>query len=429
MPATIESLPIELLAHVATYLDFQPVGSLRLASRTLLSKLSPVHLPQFFAYKNVKLDHGSLHELIYMTCPGRAGCVLQHCFITGVLSNDSDSLALTRLLTDAFVNLKRNSPCAGLVSLRVNVRASPEGSRFNHNEEDESPWSPPQDSSLLQISCCMARQTFETITAALLESQLSVNEYFDVLGGVQGCSLSYRDALPSITHLASTTTVFGSLKKLTLRLSSIRISSVRIPDTYDQSVYSTDRIRQSMHGSSLLQRLLVMLVSMPHLEELDIHWYNFSSLDSDDNLDLDITVPLESPHLKLKDCSLRGLYVAEEDLLRYLKAVRPNNLTLTDIHLIPGSWTSIFEYLSSSISPITSYRLDDLRESDGLLVHFNGMPGQSKFPYRGVQMGPSTLTRQMGEDGGAIRYQTTRRRPLGSPERVRWLRNKRLEFG
>ncbi|KAI0483744.1 hypothetical protein F4859DRAFT_473980 [Xylaria cf. heliscus] len=96
--------------------------------------------------------------------------------------------------------------------------------------------------------------------------------------------------------------------------------------------------------------------------------------------------------------------------------------------MIPGTWTAIFEYLSS-VSSITSYHLDDLREGDNLLLHFNDMPGQSKFPYYGVQMGPSTLTRQMCEIGATIRYKCTTRRPLGSGARTRWRGSKQLEFG
>ncbi|KAI0903987.1 hypothetical protein F4823DRAFT_242174 [Ustulina deusta] len=434
MPATIESLPVELVVHVATYLDFQPVCSLRLASRTLAGKLSPAHLPQFFAYKNVKLDYGSLNDLVYMTCPGRAGCSLQHCTITGVVADESGEPALTRLLTDAFANLKRNSSRASLVSLRVNAESRPEGICT----DNERPLGfSVQDNGVFELNCRRelriiwhtAQQTFETTMAALRECHLSVSEHFELFGAVRGCGLSYRDALLPITQLASATTVFSLLKKLTMRLSSIRISSVQISSTYDQSM----TVRQSMHGSSLLQGLLVILASMPHLEELDIHWYNIGSLDStsleNSTVDLDVAAPLESPHLNLKACSLRGLYVAGEDLLRYLKAARPTKLTLTDIRLIPGTWTPIFEYLSSSISPITSYHLDDLRESDGLLVHFDDVPGQSKFPYRGVQMGPSTLTRQMGEVGATIRYQCTTRRPLGSGARMRWLESKKLEFG
>ncbi|KAI0815446.1 hypothetical protein GGR55DRAFT_628904 [Xylaria sp. FL0064] len=420
MPATIECLPVELIAHIATYLEFQPVCSLRLASRTLAGKLSPAYLPQFFAYKNVKFDHESLNEFVYMTYPGRAGCVLRHCTITVV---EESRLVLTRLLNDAFTNLKQNSPRAGLVSLRVNAESLPKGT-FYH--------------LALEMLWRTAQQTFETTMTALRKCHLPVSEHLELRGSVQGCSLSYRDALFRITDLASATTVFGLLKKLTMSLSSMCITSVQIPSAYDRSMYGTAHVRQSVHGSSVIQGLLVMLASMPHLEELHIHSYNVGSLFSSlveegimnlDNMNLDVTAPLDPAHLNLKACSLRGLYVAEEDLLRYLKAVRPTKLILADIRLIPRTWTPIFECLSSSTLPITYYHLDDLREGDGLLVHFDDVPGQSKFPYCGVQMGPSTLTRQMDEVGATIRYRCTTRWPLGSGERKRWLESKTLEFG
>ncbi|KAI1352295.1 hypothetical protein F5Y01DRAFT_97964 [Xylaria sp. FL0043] len=422
MPATIESLPVELVVHVANYLDFQPVCSLRLASRTLADKLSPAYLPRFFAYKNVKFDDASLKEFVYMTRPGRAGCVLRHCTITVV--GRASRLGATRLLNDAFTNLERNSPRAGLVSLRVKAGSLPRDRLYYH--------------MALPGHWHTAQQTFETIMTALRECHLPVSEHLELRGSVQGCSLSYRGALFRITDLASATTVFGLLKQLTMSLSSMCINSVQIPSAYDRNMYGTDRVEQSVHGSSLLQGLLVMLASMPHLEELDIHWYNVGSFFSNrpgagimnlDDMNLNVTAPLEPAHVNLKACSLRGLYVAGEGLLRYLEAVRPTKLTLTDIRLIPGTWTPIFECLSSSTLPITYYHLDDLRQGDGLLVHFDDVPGQAKFSYRDVQMGPSTLTRRMSEVGTPIRYRCTTQRPLGSGARTRWLESKKLEFG
>ncbi|KAI1272734.1 hypothetical protein F5Y07DRAFT_403100 [Xylaria sp. FL0933] len=439
MPATIESLPVELVVHVANYLDFQPACSLRLASRTLADKLSPACLPQFFVYKNVKLDYESLNEFAYMTYPGRAGCVLQHCTITGVAGDEPGEPALTtRRLNDAFAALKRNSPRAGLVSLRVNAESPTLEDLVNEDAQslqDDDDAFKLNTHRALRILWRTAQEAFETTMAALRESHLPVSEHVELRGVVHGCNLSYRETLLRITQLASATTVFSSLKKLTMSLSSMHMSLVQIPNSYDRTLYGKTLVRQSMHGSSLLQRLLAMLVFMPHLEELDIYWYNVgssdsSSLEEDDTMNLDVTPPFEPPHLHLKACSLRGLYVAGEDLLRYLKAVRPTKLTLTDIRLIPGTWTPIFECLSSSSLPITSYHLDDLREGRyGFLVHFDDVPGQAKFPYRGVQMGPSTLTRRMSEIGTAIRYQCTTRRPLGSGARTRWLEGKTLEFG
>ncbi|KAI0483745.1 hypothetical protein F4859DRAFT_529048 [Xylaria cf. heliscus] len=310
MPATIESLPVELVVHIATYLDFQPVCSLRLASRTLAGKLALAHLPRFFAYKNVKLDHRSLNDFAYMTCPGRAGCGLRHCTITGAVADEPGAPDLTRLLTEAFVNLRRNSPRASLVSLRVNITdPRPRGPTPLRQDIIEL-----FSRQALRAICHAAEQTFEITMAALHESRLSVSQHFELLGAIQGCNLSYRDAFLRITQLAPATTIFSLLKRLTMSLSSMRMPLIQIPNTIDQSI----------HGSNLLRGLLVIQASIPHLEELDIHWYNIGSLYSpsleNDAEDLNITTTLESPNLNLKVCSLRGLYVAGEDLLRYIKA-------------------------------------------------------------------------------------------------------------
>ncbi|KAI1294011.1 hypothetical protein F5Y03DRAFT_399758 [Xylaria venustula] len=410
MLATIDSLPVELVAHVATYLHFHQICSLRLASRTLAAKLCPENLPRLFAYKTVKLDYQSLNDFIYMTSPDRAGCVLKHCTITNTLVREPRDPAFTRLLNKAFVNLKRNSPRAGLVSLCVNVDLPP------------SSWANGVPS---------AWYTAQMTMAALRECHLSVSEHLR-FSAAQECSLPYRNALPLITQLASSTTVFSSLKKLTMGLCSTRAPKDYTSGAYFLGINSITDVRQSMHGSCLLRGLLIMLESMPRLEELDIHWYNvrtYPPTAEDGYMDLEVAAAIEPLHINLKACSFRGLYIPVDDLLQYLKAVQPAKLTLTDVRLVSGTWTHIFEYLSSTTSPITSYHLDDLYESDGLMVHFDDVPGQSKFPYRGVQMGPSTLTRRIGEVGKRIRYQCTTRTLINSRTMRNWVWSKTMEFG
>jgi hypothetical protein len=119
--------------------------------------------------------------------------------------------------------------------------------------------------------------------------------------------------------------------------------------------------------------------------------------------------------------------VSKSDLLQFLEAVRPATVTLTDVHLVSGTYASVFHYLTSPDSPVACYHLDDVREGNAL-VHFEA-PGSSKFRYTGGNVGPSSLTRQAGHVKEAIHYRFAPGRPLGSGARMRWRKSKAEEFG
>lgn len=136
---------------------------------------------------------------------------------------------------------------------------------------------------------------------------------------------------------------------------------------------------------------------------------------------------ISSASISLKECGLSGIYVSGSDLLEFLKATRPAILTLTDVHLISGTYTSILTYLTSPDSPITCYHLDDIYEGNHL-VYFN-VPGRSKFRYLRDNPGPSSLTRQTSHVKEEITYRFANGRPLGSGERMRWLKSKAEEYG
>ncbi|TRX91474.1 hypothetical protein FHL15_007698 [Xylaria flabelliformis] len=368
MKRSLEVLPVELVDQIVTLLELRDIRSLRLTSRTLESKISHAKL---FAHKHVELDEESLRSMVYMTSPGRAGSLLQHCTIVGNarsdISNTPDSDEHVRLLTEAFINLKKHSPGARLVSLRLSViergRNSTDGILGYISRSDMS---------------ATALRIFDITITALHASELPVDEHLNLFGGVSGCDLS-SNAFLSINQRFASMPIFRALKKLTVRLSLL--------------IVRPDNSSQSTHGTLLLQGLLEMSVIMPELEHLDIHCFYIANRRS--SALVDSTVKLnrsnQSHVLHLKTCSLRGLCVLDNDLLEFLKAVHPVALTMTYVWLISGTWTSIFEYMTSSVSPIRYYHLNDLRESK-MLVHFD--------------------TRQTKEVKEVIRYRIALRRAL-----------------
>ncbi|KAI1452466.1 hypothetical protein F4805DRAFT_447374 [Annulohypoxylon moriforme] len=350
--------------------------------------------------------------MVHITSQGHLGCLLQHCTITGVAGSDTSGTRNDdehiRLLSKAFSNLKQRSPKSGLASLclRVSVR--------NRDSTSES-YSP----SLRKSIWTTALRTFNVIMAALHESQLPVDEHLDIYGGVSRCSLTY-DALLPLTQRFTSMSIFSSLKKLTVSLSSPFMDLEE--STLDSATGIPEQSSQTTHGKLALQGLLDISSIMPKLENLDVHWYNIIAYDTSIT-PLNPAVELgHSNFACLKTCRLSGVYIIESDLLDLVKAIHPAALTMTDVRLTLGTYSSIFEYMTLLNTPITYYHLDDLREGHAL-VHFD-VPGKAKFPYRGITMGPSTLTRQQDEVKDALRYRITYKRPLGSGERMHWWRSK-----
>ncbi|KAI1357245.1 hypothetical protein F5Y08DRAFT_324748 [Xylaria arbuscula] len=387
MPPTLKSLPLEVILQITAYLTIQSILNLRLTCRALSFQLSPHNNARFFLKKTLSIDKPSVDELAYMTEQGRPGCFMQHCTIISV-AHDENYPANSQLLTNAFKNLGKNSSSSGL------------GSR--------SFGTPPY---------------IPYITKTRLDGTTLQNNNEDLHDVAVRRSLPYSDVLPTPTGPAPWLSALTSLRHLTINLTSKSLPSDQTSDT--STTRNEVNYDQSLHCTILLERTIQLLEIMPQIETLHLYWYNCGIPGQPP-----IAVPQEpSPlvsEISLQHCSIQGMYIPSDRLLAFLKSVRPAKLHMTDIYLISGSWIPIFEYLSSTIM---SYYLDDLRENAGQLVHFDGIGGNSKFRYSGVEMGPSTLLWRSGEARAAIEYRCTASRPMGSPERRRWLWEKVRDFG
>ncbi|KAL2008289.1 hypothetical protein VTN00DRAFT_8271 [Thermoascus crustaceus] len=396
MKSPLEALHIELIELIVTFLEPCDIASLRLTSRTIVNKASQGQ--------------------------GHLGRLLQHCTITGIVRNETtaadEGTEHLRLLTEAFRNLKQRSPKGGLSSLCLRVAARIEGADGELTEPDSfGSWRTVWDAAL---------RTFNVTMAALNESQLTVGEHLDIFGSLKGCTLAC-DAFLAFAQKFASMHIFGSLKRLTVSLSAPYKAATEHES--EAAVTETEAQAESRHSNLILQSIMQVLPIMPELESLDLHWYNLGASMS--------TSPVpsatrqgsgtSSASTSLKECSLRGIYVSESDLLQFLEAVHPATLTLTDVRLVSGTYASIFKYLTSPDSPVTCYHLDDIREKNAL-VHFD-VPGSSKFRYSRDTVGPSSLTRQTSHVKEEIHYRFARGRAIGSGERWRWLKSKAQEFG
>lgn len=423
MASPLETLIIELIEEIVTRLEFSDIAALRLTSRSISAKASTGRFRSFFKAKTIDLTTESLLRFVEATKKGQPGCLLQHCTIRSIIradapaSNDEDGTENRRLLSKAFQNFRQGSLGRSLLSLNLRVAVLVDDSHGNLIMPKEylngrEVWK-------------TALQTFRGTMAALRESQLPITQDLNIFGNVKGCSLGFDAFLDEfINDLEATKEVFGSLKKLTARLS--------VPPDLgeDPQARGPPDAQIEEKRNDFLQEFLDVLPTMGQLESLDIHWYklqgdSYAEPSAISHKQRDTISGL--PHLK--ECHLRGVFTSEEYLLHFLSALRPTEVTLRFIRLTSGSYTSVFQYLTSQDSEVAKYLLDDLVENKKV-VHFN-TPGSPKFSFlpRGPTVGPSTLSRAGAQSKEPIKFHFAGSRPLGSPERMRWIRHWAQEFG
>lgn len=399
MESYLEALPIELIGHIMSFLDLRNIAPLRLTSCNMENKTFRAGFSTFFNNKDVKLTTSTLHEMVHITSQSRLGCLLQHCTITGIVRDETTvphiSAECMSPLTEAFRNLKQHSTKGGLKSLCLRVAARIEDADGDLVEPDSfHSWQP---------VWAVAVHTFNVVMAALDGSHLVVHEHLDIFGSLRGCSL------PSDVFMArnfASMNAFRALKKLTVSLSAPRETT---------SKYTEES------QSELLLDMMQMSRNMPEMAFLNLHWYRLIYTGYEPILS---NLPpvygemyTKSAPLCLKECTLRGIHVYESDLLGFLEAVCPRDLTLENVTLLSGTFASVFRYLSDPDSVVASYHLDDIKERR-CLVHFD-VPGNPKFRYMRGNVGPSTLTRSAGHVKETINYCINQGRALGSGERVR----------
>lgn len=434
---SLTNLPPELIAKIACELCLGEMASLRLTNRAISAMMS--HAPSFTAYfksRAVFLTPESLRTFVHMTSESHSlGCALQDCTIIGIARKYGPDAAgpcveeqdadLERALAEAFGNLKRHSPTGGLVSLSLCVAPEPGATEFFRWR---SVWG-------------AAKRTFLLATAALRSSGLSVTGHLDLFRGLRACSL-VSDAFLSFAEESYVGDVFGELKRLSLSLSApyeLRIRSrSEVEEEADEGTEEWEEEQEEVmvqnRYSDLVLAGLISLISrhIPGLEELDLHWYNLGRKDNFSSTTTALYQPSSHPSLHLEKLAIRGLYATAPLLLQFVSAMQPSSLVLASVQLTSdATWASIFTYLFGRESKVTSYHLDDLREGNAKMVHFE-VPGTSKFPYLRATMGPSTLTRDEAdskEERASVQYRLPPSRALGSPNYNRWLRNKYREFG
>lgn len=292
---------------------------------------------------------------------------------------------LSRLLAEAFRNLRRLCAGGGLLTLRLELAI---------------PSTITEACSLAEIgswpinNCSWARgpapkyvwdkavRAFTVAMEALERSLLPVQEHLDIFGGAGGYALACDVFLDRFDRGVPWPRVFGSLKKMSLGLSAPYTNREAIegrPYHGEQAIdliyvdnYATE---QNGHSQYVLSYILRLSNEWAQLGSLDMLWYDtgYRRLTVDD-----AAYEAGSPaHIAFKECTLRGLYMKESDVMRFLDCARPEHLTLADISLFCGTWAPIFVRLASPEDPTTTYHLGDLLQGTRL-VQFDDVNGRAE---------------------------------------------------
>ncbi|KAI4859738.1 hypothetical protein F4820DRAFT_466424 [Hypoxylon rubiginosum] len=404
----LESLPAELINETVKYLEPKDIGSLRLANRNICGKAS-YHFAKYFECKTIELTPDCLFEFIYQATTSTLARRLKHLTIQGYAYSKrkyrrakerrktyQDSYLLPYLVK-AFSCLQRYSPDGyGLSSLSL---------RIIPGQDIMGTIYVPLEYRSYKTIWDVAMRTFIMAMEALKQTQMPVRDHLDIFSGLNACSLRY-DTFTQFAHefASQQVGIFKSLKRLSISL-SLDPNSEGVPLPGDVTGMHPGLLGRDGLQRRCIRRVLQVLMHglhfMPELEDLDFHWYNIPKRD-DHNNGLVLLAPGRVPPTfhsappliatSLKNCTLRGLFISESDLLHFLRVVCPTAVGLEFISLTSGDYARIIQYLARRDNKITSYYLDDVRKGCQLM-HFS-VPGEPKYRRTIPQIGPSTLRQE-----------------------------------
>lgn len=312
------------------------------------------------------------------------------------------------LLCQTFTNLQRHSPRGHLDTLALRVQHRTNDSRIEENSHLRP----------LGDRWDAAARTFTTTMRAIVRSGLPVLK-LDVFGAESPvCALACNRLADTLANLDQAL-LMPSLRTLTHL--NIGLSNALATETYG--------------GLSEEQQpafaLLSLVALCPSLTNLEIRWYNLGESgmpiqqsDLNENIlsQLIGTSKGCAALQRLRICAFRGIYIPEVALLALLHNVPLlQDISLEAVHLIEGTFQSIFRFLSKTPTPndLQRVRLDNLWEA-GRHLQFNA-PGRPHFPSTGAAK-PHDMTWLAGPRSKPIKYIRSKGRTLGSAAANNWHR-------
>ena len=453
MGSCLERCPVEVIDAIVESIelhDLKTICNLRLTCRTLAAKTSlSHHFQAFFKLKHVELKEQALCPFAQETQAGGLRCLIQNLTLSGFASGDKprrtrtwkDKMLSSRqrnssLLSHAFDTLAKNGPTGRLQSLSLEVTVSPD---LQHRHQPTVA----RASFDWRHVWMAAVETFLTAVPSLAGSRIQI-EGLTIFNSPeqQRCSLPCDvlakfdwDAPGLSKSLSSVRALSISLSNRVFETDEFGDEDGRGVDPDEGHLYQDISIAQDESNFTGLANLLQLL---PQLKSIDWHYFRLRG----ELQHLSPHSPERRPERLLQHiveldtlpalthCSLRGVCARETDLLAFIKRTRVAEVRLINVHLVSGTFTSIFDHCTSAAAPVTEVYFDNLTEPtpQSPQVRFFGRApsrlgyGEEGYYYRSLA--------QSGEDiKKHIRYHTPILAPEDSPDMREWLAFQCREYG
>lgn len=412
-----DELPFELVEAVTAFLELQDIRNLRLVSHTIAVKSGRRTLKKYFANKTVNWkSRTELRSLVQMTQPQRMGCFLKLLTIKGHAPTASREYSKEiALLTEALTNLRHNSVYGGLESVILTVKGQSVVRKGGRAFPDTFPhWR-----SFWQT----ASETLEITFQALAESGVSVLK-LDIFGSIKRCSLACNKIAPLLERLELSKTLIN-LKQLSLSLSH------HLGEEVESSHDETPEIDLAA-GQGYVNDIKRLLELCPHLESLELHWYNLrrhelSGAQIEERGFFSKIAQLDNHFSQLRHCRLDGIYTDGTALLAFFKqTTQLTSLTMDRVHLKSGTFAPVFDFLTNHLPHLTYLHLESLSERNRICFDGQGKPW---LPSTCPTNGPNELTRTGVDCQRAIEYRFFEGHVQGSLELIKWRRRQALLYG
>ncbi|KAF2148009.1 hypothetical protein K461DRAFT_272196 [Myriangium duriaei CBS 260.36] len=409
------SLPPEVFQNIICRLDLGDIRSLRLTASSLKDSATRNFQIHLFT-KSVDVDsRNELDEFTRMSEPGQMGCFMRSLTLKIVLPPKGNKKPRTKskgnaqVLASALNNLRLNTASGRLQTLTLVVEREDISAKvypWSYGQvQGFDNWKPVWDA---------AQRVLLIAFKALEISGLPIDE-FDVFGSIRRCSLAC-DLLAPVLRIDFSAS-FRGLKRLSLSLS-------------DHMQKTTDPVGSSARH---VESVCCFIQLCPDLEVLELHWFHLFHESEDEKAgseqerrffnSLADSVTLTS----LRRLSLRGVRATEAALTTFF-AAHPllTELVMEDVALDSGKFDNVFR----TITPRLEYiHLDNLWAEKLLYFDIKGTPHVPRSCRDKKKIGPNDLTREGNEAKRPIRCKQSNGRTLGSPQLLRWIGQRRAQYG
>jgi hypothetical protein len=390
MASQLIELPTELVENIAYNLPLPEVQNLRLTCRSIRDQIAHPFKDRFFRRRHITLTTPSLESLIEVARHPQLGPALNHLFINATPIYEKQVTAIEKKIRDAHLD-------TGLRRLLETERDLLERRKstvldsFNNGA----------DRKLLSLafliighlrSITFIYEGFDTMDPedAMYHMRRCQNEmsrpFMTTMSAIAFSGLTV-EAITATEDQRYGFVCIGKMKFMAWQYSNLRHAFANLKVLkLDLRDWMNPTRGWLLPGIEISPNVAQLLSLMPNLRDLDLSCHVYSSREEDVFTRVGTIVRL--PHLER--CTLGLVIAKEQSLLRLLNSARKTlkHLTLRNVVLVAGSWTSLLESLAKTLS-LESLVLDNLYQDESIVVFKKD--GQPVARFEGASLKESVV--------------------------------------